>query len=139
MWYFILVLLCFLNTEFWNQKNAWLERTQNHKIVRVGWELWRASNPTPCQGSITSSKEDIQMGFKCLQRGRLHNSLFQCSGIIAVEFFLMLRWNFLCFSLWSLLLLLSLDNAENSVAPLTFEIFICIDTYKYFTAFSSPH
>jgi len=45
-------------------------------------------------------------------------SLFQCSITLGrKKFFLMLRWNFLCFSLYLLPLVLSLGTTKKSVAP----------------------
>lgn len=43
--------------------------------------------------------------------------LFQCSDALNVKFFLMLRWNFVCYSLWPLLVVLSLGTTEASVTP----------------------
>lgn len=65
----------------------------------------RSPSPTPVprQGHLEQVTQHIQVGFGCLQRGKLYNlrgQLFQCSASLSVKkFFLKLRWSFLCFSL----------------------------------------
>lgn len=44
-------------------------------------------------------------------------NLFQCCDTLSVKFFLMLRWNLLCFSLWPLLPILLLSTTGKSLAP----------------------
>lgn len=72
-------------------------KSWNHRIVRVGRELWRSSclSPLPRQGHFEQvTEEHIQADFECLQRQRLDElpgQLFQCSATPNVQkFFLML-------------------------------------------------
>jgi len=93
-------------------------------MVGVGRDLWGSSGPTPLpkQGHLQQVPQDcVQAGLEYLQRRRIHNplgSLFQGSVTIQVKkFFLVFRWNFLCFSLCPLPLVLSLGTTEKSLAP----------------------
>lgn len=48
----------------------------NHRIVRVGRNLWRSPSPAslPRQGHQEQvTPEQVQMGFECLWKGRLHD------------------------------------------------------------------
>uniref|UniRef100_A0A8B9QH24 Glycoprotein endo-alpha-1,2-mannosidase n=2 Tax=Apteryx owenii TaxID=8824 RepID=A0A8B9QH24_APTOW len=92
--------------------NEWHEGTQIEKAVpkRTG------------QGQLEQAAQDhVQLGFKYLQGCGLHSlsrkpvSMFSypCSK----EVFLMFKWNFLCFSLCPLPLILSLGTTEKSLAP----------------------
>ena len=99
--------------------------SQNHRVSGVGRDLCGPSSPTPLpkQGHLQQAAEDlVQVGFEYLQRRRLHKpplgSLFQCSVTLRVKkFFLMFRWNFLCFSFCLLPLVLSLGTTGKSLAP----------------------
>jgi len=90
----------------------------------VGRDLCVLSSPTllPKQGHLQQAAQDlVQAGLEYLQRRRNHNSLgslFQGSITLrGKKFFLMFRWNFLCFSLRLLPLVLSLGTTEKSLAP----------------------
>lgn len=101
-----------------NQKFFLLYCSEYHRIDRVGRNPWRSSSPNPCQGRVTCS-----MWHKIVTRWGLNvcreedsttslGSLLQCSSTLNVKkFFLMLSWKFLWFSLWTLLLVLSLQCA----------------------------
>jgi len=93
-------------------------------MEEVGRDLWGSSSPTPLlkQGLLQQAAQDhIQVGFEYLQRRRIHNPSVlpvQCSVTLKVKkFFLVFRWNFLCFSLCPLPLVLSLGTTEKSLAP----------------------
>lgn len=94
--------------------------SQNHRILRIGRALWKSSSPIPLpkQGHLEQvTQECVQVGLECLQRWRLHDlceQLFNALPPQSKEIFLMLRWNFMCFSSWPLLLVLSLGTTEKS-------------------------
>jgi len=98
------------------------EITQNHRMLGVGRDLCGSSIPTPLpkQGHLKQGAKDlVQAGFECLQRESTTplGSLFQCSVTLRVKkFFLLFRWNFLCFSLCLLPLVLSQSTTEKSLA-----------------------
>jgi len=83
-----------------------------HRTVGVGRDLWGSSSPTtlPKQGHPELAVQDhVQASFEYLQRRRLHN-------LRVKKFFLMFRWNSLCFSLCPLPLVLLLGTTEKSLA-----------------------
>jgi len=106
-------------------------------MVGVESDLWGSSSPTPLpkQGHLQQAVQDnVQVGFEYLQ-GRRHlkpplGSLFQGSVTLrGKKFFLMFRWNFLCFNLCPLPLVLLLGTTEKSGPILltpTLKIFIGI-------------
>jgi len=60
--------------------------TQNHRVVGVGRDLWRSSSPTPLpkQGHLKQGAQDcVQVGFKYLQRRRLHNPSGQAVPVLS--------------------------------------------------------
>lgn len=83
---------------------------------------------TKTKGSICFNEEIISQKHKTVK----DCSLVQCSATQnGKKFFLRLRWNFLSFILWPLLLILSLGNTEKEthtilLAPVIL-IFICIN------------
>lgn len=66
--------------------------SQDHRILRVGWDLWRSFDPTALtsQGhtwQVTQGR--VQGGLQCVQRGRPHTtlgSLSQCSTTLSGKF-----------------------------------------------------
>jgi len=51
-------------------------RSQNHRTVEIGRDLWGSSSPTPLpkQGHLQQTAQDlVQAGLEYLQRRRLHN------------------------------------------------------------------
>ena len=115
---------------------AEIRYSQNHRMVGVGRDLWGSSSPTPLpkQGHLQQAAQDlVQVGLEYLQRRRISlGNLFQSFVTFRVKkFFLMFRWNFLCFNLCLLSLVLSLGTTEESLAPcLTSTLKIFIDIYK---------
>lgn len=98
------------------------KKSQIHRIVRVGGDLWRSSSPAslPRQGHLDQvTQECVQLGFECLYgQGDFTNSLgslVQCSATLNKKLFLMMRKKFLCFSLRPLLLILSLCTTEKGL------------------------
>jgi len=92
-------------------------------MVEVGRRS-SSPNPLPKQGHLKQVAEDlIQVGFEYLQRRRIHNPFGQPVAMLChpqrKKFFLMFRWNFLCFSLCPLPLVLPLGTTEKSLAPST--------------------
>jgi len=86
-------------------------------------DLWGLSSPTPLlkQGHLEQAAQDhIQVGFERLQQRRHHNPFGQPVPVFHTlkvkKFFLMFTWNFLCFSLCPLPLVLSLGTTEKSLA-----------------------
>jgi len=67
----------------WSQKPSWLQwfavvvtESQNHRMFRVGRDLWGSSSPTPLpkQGHLQQAAQDlVQVGLDYLQRRRIHN------------------------------------------------------------------
>jgi len=97
--------------------------SQNHRMVEVGRDLCGSSSPTPLpkQGHLQQAAQDrIQVVVNISREGDSTTSLgslFQSSVTLRVKkFFLMFRWNFLCFSLCPLPLVLSLGTTEKSLA-----------------------
>ena len=92
--------------------------SQNHRIVEVGRDLCGSPSPTPLlkQGHLQQAAQDrVQVGLEYLQRRRL-----QGQGSVTLrgkKFFLLFSWNFLCFSLCPLPLVLLLGTTEKSLAP----------------------
>lgn len=66
--------------------------SQDHRIPRVGWDLWRSFDPTALtsQGHTWQvTQGHVQGGLQCVQRGRPHTtlgSLFQCSTTLSGKF-----------------------------------------------------
>jgi len=97
--------------------------SQNHRMVGVGRDLCGSSSPTllPKQGHLQQAAQDlVQVGLEYLQRRRLHSLPGQPVPVLrhsVKKFFLMFRWNFSCFRLCPVPLLLLLGIAEKSSAP----------------------
>ena len=98
--------------------------SQNHSMVGVGSDLCGSSSPTPCQSRVTYSRLHRTLSRWVLNISREGDAttslgnLFQCSITLrGKKFFLMFRWNFLCFSLCPLPLVLLLGTTEKSLAP----------------------
>lgn len=58
-------------------KMSWKKWSKhNHRIVGVGRNPWKSSNPIPCQDRITGTRsrwqEWVQVGLGCLWKGRIH-------------------------------------------------------------------
>ena len=115
-----------------------ITESPNHRTVGVGRDLWGSFNPiqSPYWSRVTysrlhrtASRQVLNISREGVSKTALGN-LFQCSVILrGKKFFLMFRWNFLCFSLCPLPLVLSLGSTEKSLAPsswLTLQIFISI-------------
>lgn len=65
-------------SEEWCRSHRAVEKSQNHRSVRVKKDLWRSSSPMPLpwQGHPEEvTQECIQVGFECLQRGHSTTSL----------------------------------------------------------------
>jgi len=82
------------------------------------------SSPTPCRSRVTYSRPQRTLSRWVLNISREGDSttslgsLFQCSVILrGKKFFLLFRWNFLCFSLCPLPLGLSMGTTEMNLAP----------------------
>lgn len=123
--------------------------SQNHRIAKVGGDLWRSSSPTPMPRhdhleQVTQNM--LRWVWSVSTEGDFMtslDSLFHCSAALTVKkFLILLSWNFLCFVLWPLLLILLLGTTEESGATrLTpaFEIFICInETFSVFSRLKTP-
>jgi len=97
--------------------------SQNHRMFGVGRDLCGSPSPTPLpkQGHPEQAAQDcVQVGFEYLQRRRLHSLPGQpVPGLRHPQmkkFFLGFIWNFLCFSLCPLPLVLSLGTTGKSLA-----------------------
>ena len=93
--------------------------SQNYRMLRGGRDLCGSSSPTPCSSRVTQSRLHRTASRWVLNFSREGDSttslgnLFQCSVTLRVKkFFLMFSWNFLCFSLCPLPLVLSLGTTE---------------------------
>jgi len=101
--------------------------SRNHRMFGVGRDLWGSSSTTPCRSKVTQSRLHRTVSRQVFNISREGDSttslgsLCQCSVTLrGKKFFLMFSWNFLCFSLCPLPLVLSLDTTEKSlplVAP----------------------
>ena len=114
----------------WHHPSPWpvlCESSQNHRITDwqglEGTSVGYLFHP-PCQSSITYSRLHRTLSRQVLNISREGDSttslgsLFQFSVTLrGKKFFLMFRWNFLCFSLCPLPLVLSLGTTEKSLAP----------------------
>jgi len=103
---------------------ASLKRSQNHRMFRVGRDLCGSYSPTLLlkQDHLQQAAWDlVQVGLSISREGDSTTSLgslFQCSATLQIKkFFLMFSWNFLCFSLCPLPIVLSLGTTEKSLAP----------------------
>lgn len=92
--------------------------------LRLEWTSGGHTVQPLCQGKVTWSRwhrNASRWGLNVSrERGSTTSlgSLFQWSAALSVrKLFLMLRYQFLCFSLWPLLLILSMDTTEKSLAP----------------------
>lgn len=86
---------------------------ESYEILQIFWcgEAWdiAALGRRPLRAPRAAYTGRCLGGFwMSLERTTSLSSLLQCSSTLCVEFFLMLRWNSLCFSSRPLLLLLSL-------------------------------
>jgi len=88
----------------------------------------------PCQSRVTYSRSSSRWVLNIAREGDSAiplGSLFECSVTLKVKkFYLVFRWNFLCFSLCPLPLVLLLGTTEESGPILltpTLEIFLSID------------
>jgi len=98
--------------------------SQNHRMLGVGRTSVDHLVQLPCQSRVTYSRLHRTSSRQVLNSSREGDSttslesLFQCFVTLKVKmFFLMFRWNFLCFSLRPLPLVLSLGTTERSLAP----------------------
>ena len=103
-----------------------LEGVAFHRIrlVGVGRDLCGSSSPGPYWSRVTQSRLHRTLSRRVLNISREGESttplgnLFQSSVTLrGKKFFLMFSWNFLCFSLCPLPLVLSLGTTEKSLAP----------------------
>lgn len=93
--------------------------SQNHRVVGVGRDLWRASSPTPLPKQVHPelvAQDHLQGGFwistACL------GSLFHGPIILTVrKFTLIFRWHFQCLTICLSPLVLLLSTIEKSLAP----------------------
>ena len=104
-------------------ESFWITETQNHRITLEETSVDHLVQP-PCQSRVTYSRLHRTLSRQVLNISREEEStpslgsLFQCSVTLrGKKFFLMFRRNFLCFSLCSLPLVLSLGTTEKSLAP----------------------
>lgn len=93
----------------------------NHRLVEVRRDLWWSSSPTPLleQGHLVHvAQVHVQVGFDYFQRKILHNLSGQLVPVLChphgKKFFLIFKWNLLCFSFCLLLLVLSLGSTKKS-------------------------
>jgi len=98
--------------------------SQNPRMVGVGKALWGSPSPTPCRSRITQSRLQRTSSGQGLSISREGDStsplgsLGQGSVTLTVKrLFLLFRWNFLCFSLCPLPLVLLLGTTEKSLTP----------------------
>lgn len=97
-------------------------KSQNHRSVRIGRELW---GQPPFQGRVSLSTLHRHVSrwlTMCVSRKgdsmTSLSSLFQCSATPNInKFFLMLGWNSLWFTLWPLVLILIVGTTENYLIP----------------------
>jgi len=91
-------------------------------MVGVGKDLCGSSSPTLLlkQGHLQQAAQDLSKRVLNISREGDSTislgSLFQGSVTLRGKFFLMFTWNFLCFSLCPLPLVLSLGTTEKSLA-----------------------
>ena len=93
-------------------------------MVGVGRDLCGSPSPPPCRSRVTHSRLHRTLSRWVWNISREGDStaslgsLYQCSVILrGKKFFLMFSWNFLCFSLCPLPLVLSLGTTGKSLAP----------------------
>lgn len=94
--------------------------SQSHRIVGSGRELWKSQSPTHLLKQLPYSGLHRKASWQVLNFSRKGNStislgsLFQCSVTIKIKkFFLAFMWNFLCSSLCSLPLVLSVGTKKS--------------------------
>ena len=97
---------------------------QNHRMFGVGTDLCGSPSPTPCWSRVTQSRLHSTFSRQVWNISREGDStpslgsLCQCSITLrGKKFFLIFSWNFLCFGLCPLPLVLSLGTTEKSLAP----------------------
>jgi len=94
--------------------------SQNHRMLGVRRDLCGSPSPTPCPSRVTQSRLHSTLSRRVWNISREGDSttslgnLFQGSIILKGKFFLIFRWNFPCFSLCPLPLVLSLGTTEKS-------------------------
>ena len=104
---------------------AWsATQSQNHRMFGIGRDLYGSSIQPSCRSRVTYSRLHRTLSRRVLNISREGDSttslssLFQCSVTLrGKKFFLISSWNFLCFSLCPLPLVLSLGTTEKSLAP----------------------
>lgn len=120
--------------------------TQHHRIAGVGRGSLELipSNAVPRQGHGAGDTDTAQVCLDVSGEGDSTawlGSVCKCPATLNVKFFLILRSNFLCCSLWPLLLVLWLGTTEKSgTIPSTaaFEIFTGINGDRL-SVFSPPN
>ena len=95
-----------------------------YRMVGAGRDLCGSPSPTPCWSRVTQSRLHRTASKWVLNISREGDSTASlgslCQGSVTLrgkKFFLMFSWNFLCFSLCPLPLVLSLGTTEKSLAP----------------------
>jgi len=98
--------------------------SENHRTFRVGRDLCGSPSPTLCRSRVTQSRLHSTTARRVWNISREGDctasldSLGQVSITLRLKkFFLMFSWNFLCFSLCPLPLVLSLGTTGKSLAP----------------------
>jgi len=101
-----------------------ITESQNHRILGVGRDLWLSPspNPLPKQGhQQQAAQHHVQAGLNISREGDSTAPLGSlCQGSVTLrgkKIFLMFSWNFLCFSLCPLPLVLSLGTTGKSLTP----------------------
>jgi len=105
------------------ENRAKFTESQNHRMVGVGRDLCGSPSPTPCQSRVTHSRLHRTLSRRVLNISREGDSTAPLGslgqGSVTLrgkKFFLMFSWNFLCFSLCPLPLVLSLGTTGKSLA-----------------------
>lgn len=105
--------------------NSFIAISQNHRLAEVGRDLWDSSHPTPAQGWVTYSRLLRAVSREDLNTSRDGEST-NCSAKLCLHlitctvkmFFLVFKWNFLCFNLCPWPLVLPLGTTEEAPASL---------------------
>ena len=101
--------------------NHRIAESQNHRMAGVGRDLCGSSSPTPCRSRVTQSRLHRTASRQVFNTSTGESpdplgSLCRISiNLRGKKFSLMFRWNFLCFSLCPLPLVLSLATTEKSL------------------------